>query len=84
MIGALTLSPAFNSEIDQYSAETSNATNTITATPEYVLSTVAVKVNGSDISNGTAATWQEGENEVLTTVKNGEVTKVYTVTVTKT
>lgn len=35
------------------------------------------------IQNGTAASWQSGENTVTVTVTNGIATEIYTVTVTK-
>lgn len=84
MIGALTLSPAFSSGIYEYTAETTNATNTITATALKPNATVAIKVNGVNHTNGTAATWNLGENTVEITVTYGTTTKVYTVIVTKT
>lgn len=42
-------------------------------------------MNGeTPVTNGTAATWQDGPNTVTITVKNGTAQKVYTVVVTKT
>lgn len=69
-----------------YTANTSNATNKVTAVPEAANSTVAITVNGTAIENGTAATWADGENTVLvkvTAADNSSETD-YTVTVTKT
>lgn len=66
-----------------YTANTTNATNTITATPEDNEATVTILNGETPMSNGTAATWTEGANTVTITVKNGEAQKVYTVTVTK-
>lgn len=41
-------------------------------------------MNGeTPVTNGSAATWQEGTNTVTVTVKNGTEQKIYTVTVTK-
>jgi len=57
----------------------------VTATPEDENSTVAITVNGTELANGTAATWADGENEVLITVTNADnsASEEYTVTVTK-
>lgn len=51
----------------EYSATTSNATNTITATPAEGLG-VFVSVNGAEHENGTPATWVVGLNEVFITL----------------
>lgn len=67
-----------------YTANTTNQTNTITATPEDDEATVTILNGETPVENGTAATWQEGPNTVTITVKNGAAQKVYTVTVTKT
>ncbi len=82
-LGALTLSPSFNSGTTQYTATTENATNTITAVPTSNNAAVAITVNGSSIASGQSATWVAGENTVVVTVTNGSATKVYTVTITK-
>ena len=66
-----------------YTATTSNATNTITATPEDEGAEVSVKNGESAVNNGSAATWSGGENVVTIKVVNGTVEKTYTVTVTK-
>jgi hypothetical protein len=77
-IGNLTLDPTFSTNVTSYTAETTNATNTITATVSQG-GTATIEVNGTEISNGEAATWVEGENTVTVTVGN----TTYTVTVTK-
>lgn len=84
-IGALSLSPVFDSGTDTYTVSTSNATNTITAIPDNAAAAVKVEVNGTEIENGTAAAWNNGENTVKVTVtaEDGKATKPYTVTVTK-
>lgn len=66
-----------------YTAETTNATNTITATAEDEQATITIKVGETELQNGSAATWSDGINTVTITVQNGEITKEYTVTVTK-
>ena len=65
-------------------AETTNATNKVTATPTDESATVVI-VLGEDasVANGESATWEDGENTLTITVTNGAATKSYTVTVTK-
>ena len=81
-IGGLSLSPAFAPDTDTYTADTSNAQDAISAVPT-MGSTVTVKVGKSKVQNGAQATWEAGENVVSITVNNGDTSKVYTVTVTK-
>lgn len=83
-IGSLALVPAFEPGTMAYTAATTNATNTITAAAADPGATVAVTVNGSAHTNGQAATWETGDNVVRIVVTNGNATKAYTVTVTKT
>lgn len=83
-IGALSLSPAFNSETLEYTSTTTNATNTITATASDSDAVISIDVGGTPVSNGNAATWASGENVVTITVTSGTKETVYTVTVTKT
>jgi hypothetical protein len=66
-----------------YTAATTNATNTITATPTDSGATVEIDLDGIEVTNGTAATWQAGDNVVTVTVTNGASQETYTVTVTK-
>lgn len=82
-LGSLTLSPAFSSDELEYTAATTNATNTITVDPTDSASTVKILVNGTEVANGGTATWNTGENTVQITVTNGTESTVYTVTVTK-
>lgn len=82
-IGALTLDPTFDSDVESYTANTTNATNTITATAEDPEAEITIMNGETPVTNGTAATWTEGPNTVTITVKNGTAQKVYTVTVTK-
>lgn len=83
-IGALTLTPTFDPDTTEHTATTTNATNTVTATPEDDGATVTILNGETPIDNGTAATWTDGANVVTITVKNGTAQKVYTVTVNKT
>ena len=82
-IGSLALTPAFSASVTEYTATTTNATNTVSATANDQSATVAITVNDEPISSGSAATWETGENEVKIVVTNGSTTKTYTVTVTK-
>ena len=82
-IGALSLTPAFDPDVTEYTATTTNATNTITATPEDDEAEVSILNGETPVTNGSAATWQEGANTVTVTVTNGAAEEVYTVTVTK-
>lgn len=82
-IGALSLTPAFDPDVTEYTATTTNATNTITATPEDDEAEVSILNGETPVTNGSAATWQEGANTVTITVTNGAAEEVYTVTVTK-
>lgn len=82
-VGSLTLSPAFDKDTTAYTASTSNATNTITVAASDTKATVEIKVGDTDVENGGAATWENGENTVTIKVTNGTAEKTYTVTVTK-
>ena len=82
-LGNLTLTPEFSANVTSYTAATSNATNTVTATAHDSEAAVAITVNGTSIASGSAATWEDGLNTVRIVVTNGTATKTYTVTVTK-
>lgn len=82
-LGSLTLSPEFSSDKTEYTATTSNSTNTITAVPTDSNATVEIKNGDTVITSGSSATWSEGSNTVTVKVTNGSAVKTYTVTVTK-
>lgn len=84
-IGSLPLSPSFSSTVTSYTAATANATNTINAMPSNAAASIKVKVNGTEMDNGTAASWQDGSNtvEVTVTAEDGKASQTYTVTVTR-
>lgn len=70
----------------EYTAATSNATNKVTATAADETAVVTIELDGTEIENGSSPSWAAGENELTITVTDGEdatLTKVYTVTVTK-
>ena len=82
-IGSSVLIPNFATGTKTYAVTTSNASDEITATGSDG-ATVAITVNGTVHTSGTAATWETGANTVKITVsKSGSTTSVYTVTVTK-
>lgn len=82
-IGSLKLSPAFDKDITAYTVATTNATNTVNAKAENSAASVLIKNGDTEIENGTAVTWNSGENILTVTVTFGGKSKVYTVTVTK-
>ena len=82
-IGGLSLTPNFAEETTAYTVTTSDVTNTITAYPKSGTAEVTIEVGSTKIVNGGRATWTAGANTVKVTVKDGELTKEYTVTVTK-
>lgn len=77
----MALNPTFDKDVTEYSAETANASNKVTATPEDDTATVKITVGETEIASGSSATWEEGENTVTVVVTNGGNTKTYTVTV---
>ena len=82
-IGSLTLTPEFDPDVKQYTATTSNATNKVTATAADGAD-VTIMLGETEMENGTAATWADGENTLTVTVaEDGKTDGVYTVTVTK-
>lgn len=81
-ITGATLTPAFSSGVTAYTAETTEANGTITATGTDG-ATVAIAVNGATSEDG-SATWTDGVNNVVITVKTDKITRTYTVEVTKT
>lgn len=84
-IGSLALTPNFDSATMEYTATTTNATNTVKATPADAGAKIKVSVNNIVIDNGSAATWNSGSNTVKVgvTAADGTTTELYTVTVTK-
>lgn len=83
-IGALTLTPTFDADVEEYTVTTSNASNKVTASAAEGL-TVALDLDGTAIENESSPTWEVGPNILTVTVENGigESTS-YVVTVTKT
>lgn len=84
-IGTLTLTPEFDPDVTTYTLTTANDTNIVAASAEDAAASVAIEVNGEAHENGAPATWESGSNTVTVTVTaaNGETTKTYSITVTK-
>ena len=81
-IGGIDLSPTFDPSKDTYTATATNAKDTISAVPT-MGSSVTIMAGKTRVQNGSPITWSQGSNVVTITVANGESSKVYTVTVTK-
>lgn len=82
-IGTLALTPNFASGITEYSVATTAASDKITAAAEDPTATVEIKNGSTTVTNGNTASWQNGENTVTITVSKGNLSKVYTIIVTK-
>lgn len=67
----------------EYTAETTDDANSVTATPTATGAGVAIKLGDTAITNGGNATWAAGENVLTVTVTAETESTVYTVTVTK-
>ena len=81
-IGSLSLTPAFDPDVLQYTATATSSSDSITAAAQDSNATVAI-VNGSaSVTSGGDATWVSGKNTVKITVTNESFTKTYTVIVT--
>ena len=83
-IGSLTLTPSFDPAITQYSAATTNSTDTITATAtDSTHATVTIKNGTTSVTSGSSATWSSGDNTVTITVTNDDESTHYYVNVNK-
>lgn len=82
-VGAISLKPEFAAATIAYAATATNATNTITAVPANSTAEIEITVGSVKVTNGAAATWEQGENTVKIKVTDGDQEKTYTVTVTK-
>ena len=78
------LTPAFDPNITNYTATTTSASGTVSATAADSAS-ATILVNGSAHTSGQSASWSSGTNTVVVSVtKSGYISRTYTVTVTKT
>lgn len=66
----------------EYTATTTNATNKVTATATDPYAEITIMLGETEIENGTSATWESGDNELVITVSGGAPDTVYTVVVT--
>lgn len=82
-IGKLTLSPAFNPGDLEYTAATTNASETVTAAATDSNATIEIKNGSTTVTNGGSASLSAGENTITVKVTNGSNVRTYTVTVTK-
>ena len=88
-IGALSLSPSFDPATQTYTASAANNVSSaaVTATPAQdgaeVSITVTAGTTTKKVVNGASAALAVGDNVVAVTVKKGNATVVYTVTVTR-
>lgn len=82
-IGTLVLTPAFADGTLKYKADTTNATDVVTATAFNGDATVAIKNGSTAVTSGQAATWAAGANALKVSVTAGGYTRTYNVTVTK-
>ena len=82
-IGTLELSPEFASNVTDYTAATTAATNKITASASSDVM-IDIEVNGKAIANGGTATWAAGANDVtIKASRAGSEPTIYNVVVTK-
>ena len=79
----MTLDPEFSGSVVEYTAETTNDADKVTATATDENAEVVIMLGETEVENGGNATWAAGENELTITVTNETATKEYTVTVTK-
>lgn len=88
-VGALTLDPTFDADKVTYTANATNATASaaVTAIPAQPGAQVSITVTHSttikNVINGGSASLAVGDNVIAVTVKQGNATRVYTVTVTR-
>lgn len=66
-----------------YTADTSNASNKVTAVAANSKATIKIKNGNTDVENGGNATWETGANTLTITVTYGTTVNTYTITVTK-
>ena len=84
VIGGVELTPTFNPTVTSYTASTTAASNTVTATAQdSENATVVIKNGSTTVTSGESAEWSAGANAVTVTVTNGGYTKTYNINVTK-
>lgn len=83
-LGSMTLTPAFDPAVTQYTATTTNASNTVTASAKKAQAVIAITNGETPVTNGQSAKWQSGENTLTVNVQYGTSAMTYTVRVNKT
>lgn len=83
-LGSLTLTPAFDPAVTQYTATTTNASNTVTARAKKPQAVIAITNGETPVTNGQSATWKSGDNTLTVNVQYGTSAMTYTVRVNKT
>lgn len=82
-IGKETLAPTFDPGVYTYAITASAASDKVEVVPAQAGASVAISYNGKNVENGGSITWATGAKALAITVKQGNTTRVYTVTVTK-
>lgn len=82
-VGSASLTPAFDPAVQSYAVTVTGTTGAVSATTAQAGASVAISYNGENVKNGGTITYATGANDLTFTVRNGNKTKVYTVTVTK-
>lgn len=82
-ISGVELTPEFSPSVLEYTAETADSSNVITAETVRASTTVEITNGGTPVKNGASATWTSGANTVTIKTTNSTQNKTYTVTVTK-
>ena len=86
MIEGVTLNPAFNPGVTEYTATTTEASNKVTAEARDEGDTVLIKNGNTTVTNGSTASWSTGSNTLtvkVTDEDDEDTNTTYTVTVTK-
>lgn len=85
-LGTLTLSPAFDPDETEYTAETTNATNKLSVTAEEgaeITVTLGETEQEPGLDDKYTLTWETGVNTVTVNVSDGTDDTDYSITVTK-
>ena len=82
-ISGLELTPDFSPNVLEYTAETTDSSNVITAEAVRASTTVEITNGANPVKNGASAIWTSGENTVTIKTTNSTQNKTYTITVTK-
>ena len=86
-LGSATLTPTFDEDVTEYTANITDASTSLTATAETTGATLEVFLNGTSKGTGTTSvtkslTWTAGTDTVEVKVTWGNSSKTYKVTVT--